>query len=1249
MKSLRALTLLVICLSSSASALPGDVDAVFNPNAGSGPSALAVQADGKIIIGGGFTMVGGVTRNRIARLNADGTLDAGFNPNASGGSIGCVAVQPDGKIVIAGSFTTMGGVARNRMARLNVDGTLDSGFDPDVNNGIYAMAVQADGKIIIGGDLTLVGGLPRNRLARLNTDGSVDAGFNPDVSSYVLSLCVQADGKILLGGFFSSVGGVTRIRLARLNSDGSLDSAFTANASTGLISEVRCIAEQGDGRIVVGGTFTSMAGVTRNRIARLNADGTLDSGFDPNAGSTVDTLAVQVDGKILIGGAFSTVGGVTRNRIARLNADGTLDTAFNPNASSSVSSIALQSNGGVLVGGGFTTIGGVARNRLARLENDPAPQSLSVPAVGRVEWLRGGSAPETPWAAFELSTDGGTVYSPLGSGTRISGGWELAGLSLPASGHIRARARTTGGNFSASSGRADSFIAFGLPAMAEMAVTGNGVSIVDDDATPASGNHTDFGSVAAVAGKIARTFTIQNLGGADLSLGAISLGGTHAADFSVTGTPVTPVPPGGSTTFQVTFDPGALGVRSATVSFTSDDADESPFDFSIQGTGVLSANADLGALTISTGILSPAFASGTTTYTASVNFNTASLTVTPTSADGSGTITVNGTAVASGSASGSIPLNVGSNFVTLLITAQDGITTQTYRVEVNRAATLAPGDADPSFDPTANSDIYAMAVQADGKILMGGNFTTVGGVVRNYIARLNADGSLDAGFNPNAANRVYSIVVQPDGKILIAGWFSTVGGVTRSRVARVNADGTLDPSFNPDVAGDVGGMAMQTDGKILIGGDFTAVGGVARNRIARLNADGTLDTGFNPDAGSTVSCLAVQADGKIVIGGIFTTVGGVTRNRIARLNTDGTLDTGFNPNASNAVLCVAVQPDGKIVIGGSFFTVGGGTHNYIARLNVNGTQDTGVSFHANNSVNSLAIQADGRVLFAGAFTTVGGLTRNRIAQFNASGTLDAGFDPNANSSISSVAQQADGRILLGGSFSAVGGLARSRIARLDNAPATRSLSVAGPSRVEWLRGGSSPETLEVTFELSTNGGMTYAGLGFGTRISGGWEIAGLSLPSVGHIRARARTLGGLSDGSAGIMETITGFSFLTPQESWRQTWFGTTGNSGDAADNFDYDNDGIANLLEYALGLNPTVNSAHLLPTAQLAGGNLEMSFNQPADVTGVTYGAEWSTTLAPLDWHPITDSDPSPTGHTFSVPMSSNTRLFMRLRVTNP
>ena len=141
------------------------------------------------------------------------------------------------------------------------------------------------------------------------------------------------------------------------------------------------------------------------------------------------------------------------------------------------------------------------------------------------------------------------------------------------------------------------------------------------------------------------------------------------------------------------------------------------------------------------------------------------------------------------------------------------------------AAAVRGQSALDGFDPNANGAVHVVVVQPDGKILIGGDFTTLspnGGaaVTRNHIARLNPDGTLDTAFNPNANGHVYSIAVQADGKILVGGYFTSIGGQTRNRIARLDATTGLADSFNPNANGDVHSIAVQADGKILAGGDF---------------------------------------------------------------------------------------------------------------------------------------------------------------------------------------------------------------------------------------------------------------------------------------------------------------------------------------------------------------------------------------------------------------------------------------------
>jgi len=362
-----------------------------------------------------------------------------------------------------------------------------------------------------------------------------------------------------------------------------------------------------------------------------------------------------------------------------------------------------------------------------------------------------------------------------------------------------------------------------------------------------------------------------------------------------------------------------------------------------------------------------------------------------------------------------------------------------------------------TFNPGANNDVYCLAVQADGKILVGGTFTTLGGQTRNRIGRLNSNGTLDTTFNPAASGSVWCLAVQADGKIVVGGMFTTLGGQPRSSLGRLNSDGTLDTTFNPAPYGWVYSLAVQADGKILVGGYFNTLGGQTRLCIGRLNSNGTLDATFNPGADYGVWSLAVQPDGKIVVSGWFTTLGGQPRSYIGRLNSDGTLDTTFNPGANNYVQSLAVQPDGKILVGGFFTTLGGQPRNRIGRLSSNGALDTSFNPGANTNVYALVLQADGKILVGGEFATLGGQPRNRIGRLNSNGTLDATFNPGANNYLHSLAVQADGKILVGGFFTTLAGQPCTNLARLCNTePATQSLSYGG-STLTWLRGGTSHE------------------------------------------------------------------------------------------------------------------------------------------------------------------------------------------------
>jgi uncharacterized delta-60 repeat protein len=361
-----------------------------NAGANNTVNAIAVQPDGKMIIGGEFTTYNGTSSNRIARLNADGSLDTTFDPGSgANGPIRTIAVQADGKIVIGGDFPAYNGTTRNGIARLNADGSLDTSFNPGTgtNNTVAKVQLQSDNKILIVGLFTSYNGTSRNFIARLNTNGSLDSSFNPGsgANTSVMTVAVQSDGKILIGGWFSSYNGTSRNRIARLNTDGSLDASFTPG--TGADNGVNALGVQSDDKILVGGFFTTINGVAQRGVVRLNTDGSRDTGFD--TGSSLDgrasSIAIHSTGKIIIGGEFTAYNGTSRNRIARLNADGSLDGNFGAGQASSNDSVmatAVQSDGKIVIGGNFTNYHGKARNRVARLNADGTLDTSFNPGTG---------------------------------------------------------------------------------------------------------------------------------------------------------------------------------------------------------------------------------------------------------------------------------------------------------------------------------------------------------------------------------------------------------------------------------------------------------------------------------------------------------------------------------------------------------------------------------------------------------------------------------------------------------------------------------------------------------------------------------------------------------------------------------------------------------------------------------------------------------------------------------------------------
>ena len=196
----------------------GTIDSTFADVIAANINEIAVQADGKVIIVGGFVTVNGVTRNRVARINTNGTLDESFVPSTNG-NVDSVAIQPDGKVIIGGGFTSVNGDnTKQYLARLNPNGTLDPSLSTGLNGPVLALKLQSDGKIIIGGAMSAINGVGRRGIGRVNADGTSDAAFNVGIGTNgaVSAIRQQSDGNIIYSGEFTSTNGISTLGIGRL-------------------------------------------------------------------------------------------------------------------------------------------------------------------------------------------------------------------------------------------------------------------------------------------------------------------------------------------------------------------------------------------------------------------------------------------------------------------------------------------------------------------------------------------------------------------------------------------------------------------------------------------------------------------------------------------------------------------------------------------------------------------------------------------------------------------------------------------------------------------------------------------------------------------------------------------------------------------------------------------------------------------------------------------------------------------------
>jgi uncharacterized delta-60 repeat protein len=706
----------------------------------------------------------------------------------------------------------------------------------------------------------------------------LDSGFMATVSdgyTRVEAVAVQADGRLLIGGNFPIASGIpTALEgIARLNADGTFDSSFDPTA----IPSVLDIVVQADGKIVIADLSLG--------VRRLNGDGSMDSTFvfGSRTGNVSDVLTLP-DGKILMSGGITQYNGASVSRIARLNADGTLDTTFAPpTINSAIQEAAVQTDGKIVIVGAFTTIGGISRQRLARLNPDGSLDAT----------FDAGNLPSMSRPSVAVQPDGKILVGGTSQGiTRFTatGGADVTFVPPFQT------------NFS------------GFATVHSMIVLPNG-SIIAGGAMILTEEEKYFGVVKLTSsGNLDPTFTVQE-----------NIDGGHEV-FSIAVTPDNKIFAGGDL-----YKLGSQSTVSRRIAkINANGTIDNSFVGSAEGFATpkrIVKQAD-GKIIVAGGFEQ---ANGTRRRNI-VRFNE--------NGGGDNTFAANAdgdvTAVAS-QIDGKVVIL--GNFSSV----NGEFTGSIARLNANgsRDTGFAFGasiSGQPALSILPNSSGTDILMLENGKMLVAGRFSDFATSQARYLAMLNADGRVDTSFNSGGVGTnsfIYRIARQTDGKFIIVGNFTSYNGSPRPRIARLNGDGSVDPSFDSGTGPNslVNDVYIQPDGKIVVVGTFTSYNGNDAKSIARLNNDGSLDLSLNvgTGAGNLVNAVAPHPDGKIWVGGVFNSINGQSTPRLALLDSDGSLSSDLS-GRPNAPVTALLADGAKLYVGGLFTDFGGVPRTGLLRL-----------------------------------------------------------------------------------------------------------------------------------------------------------------------------------------------------------------------------------------------------------------------------------------------------------------------------
>jgi|LakMenE18May11ns_1017448.scaffolds.fasta_scaffold9946565_2 uncharacterized delta-60 repeat protein len=1001
----------------------GTIDTSFPYSANTGfneeVNVVKVQSDGKILVGGLFSSYTYDEQTYFApyliRLNSDGSPDFDFyytdKAESEGwnldGWVGTIDIQSDGKIVIGGNFEYYyEDITRYSpgIMRFNSDGTFDDTLfvGEGFNDAVSTIIVQPDGKILVAGSFLEYNTASATRIIRLNSNGNPDLSFGTGngVNGTVSDMVLQPNGKIILGGDFSQYDGDDSNNIVRINSNGGIDNTFVVG--DGFNDMVRTLALQSDGKVIVGGAFNYYNNIDlyNGYIVRLGANGDMDTRFGYGFDNDIYSLSIQSDDKILIGGEMGVFNidndnFLNINALVRFHSDCTFDFSFDYDESINgiVYSIELDSDDKIYIGGYFQEGGApYLLNYFGRINNS----ILEYPYTYTVE------------ACVQPLIDE-TITYVVGSMTPLTGNetysfQRIQNPSITVCGNI---VPTYPSNII-------EYVAINSYVDCEEAYTSNYKIVVFEDCLG------DFSSTPFWV--VDNRFEIGDIFYVD---SVIQQMGILFLKFAATIIDVIPWS-GGTGPFGDVWD--YIQPINYVTYLSCDDA--------IEANGLIyEANS-----CISSGTTYPLI------HTAYYDYTTILI---PTENSPVNVI------------SNYLPIGPyefisgGTPEIYSTIKIADNGDCELGLSKISPNGILNENFNDGGFG-SGNTFVYTTVEQPDGKLLVGGNFEEYDGLPMNNFMRLSSNGNIDGTFviGDGFDDIVWALVLQSDGKILVGGDFNEYNGVVTGNLARLNSDGSLDDTFLLNGFNyTVRAIAVQIDGKIVVGGEFTP-------QILRINSDGTPDTTFNPsNFNGNVHTINIETirntpfyvtnspatyTENIIVGGQFSSYSGTNVGGIVKLSPIGNIlpdfGNGFNQDTGGTprVNKIVQQPDGKlIVIGGSDghdlrdYNETWIPQNIVRLVKVNNRYVIDQTFTTQNwddspigglggSAFALTVLPNDKIMVGGLFTYYGdnntGHTTSSLIRLNSDGTLDTTFTFEISAVTYTTQLLSSGALLVGGGF-----------------------------------------------------------------------------------------------------------------------------------------------------------------------------------------------------------------------------------------